>query len=392
MIAYFDCYSGISGDMCLAALLDAGVPADVLRAALSNLELGGYELTVGKVVKGGLQGTQVCVRVPGEQAHPHRHLADILELIDRSNLEIRIKERSGRIFQQLAKAEAMVHGISPEEVHFHEVGAVDAIIDVVGTAICLDLLGVESVYASSLPLGSGRVKCDHGILPVPSPAVLELVRAAGAPVSPGGAEVEIVTPTGAAILCELATFSQPLMRVEKIGYGFGQKELSWPNALRVWLGEPLADARKQDKIILIEANIDDMSPELLGYTMERLFALGALDVYFTPIQMKKNRPGVKLSVLAAPEMAGELAEKILTETTTLGVRYAEFQRLKAMRWQEKVDTPWGPVGVKVKSWANKISRTPEYEDCRKIALEHGLLLEEVYRIVQERALRSQQDG
>lgn len=380
-IAYFDCFSGASGDMILGALVDAGLDIDRLRGELAKLPLEGYRLTSERVVEHGLAGTRLRVEIEtGPQ--PHRRLREVLSLIQASSLAPKPKERSAAVFHRLAEAEARVHGTAPEEVEFHELGAVDAIVDIVGAVVGLEMLEVTEVYSSPLPAGGGMVVTAHGQLPVPAPATLELLRSARAPLRPGPGDAELLTPTGAAILTTLALFSPaPTLRLEAVGYGFGGRKLPWPNALRIWLGEPVVEGLAEDTASLIETNIDDMPPELLGYAMERLLAAGAWDVYFTPIQMKKNRPAVKLSVLGPPALGRALAELVLQETTTLGVRLQRVERLKCQRWTTTVSTPFGPLPAKVKEVGGKLSVGPEYEACRRIAQERGLPLAEVYAAV-----------
>ena len=379
-LVYVDCFSGISGDMLLGALLDAGLPLDVLEGQLARLPLEGYRLQVRTVSSHGISGTKLDVLVDDGTAQPERKLADILRLIDASGLSPAVRRRAAAIFRRLAAAEARVHGTSVEEVHFHEVGAVDSIVDTVGAVIGLEALGVERVYASSLPLAGGTVRTRHGVLPLPAPATLELLAAVGAPTRAAPAEGELVTPTGAAILAELATFEQPSLRVRRVGYGFGTREFPWPNALRLWLGEPVAGGLIQDEVVLIETNLDDASPELLGYAMERLFEAGALDVYFTPIQMKKNRPGTLLGIIAPPARVHALAELVLAETTSLGVRLHPAARLIAERREATVETGLGMVRVKLKRLGDRTVAAPEYEDCARLARERGVPLAEVYRL------------
>ena len=380
MLAYFDCFSGISGDMTLGALVDAGLSVDLLKAELAKLPVDGYTLAAERVKSKGLRGTLVRVDLDPSISQPHRHLADVLGIIQASALPDYVKATSSAVFRKLAEAEARVHGVGVEEVHFHEVGAVDAIVDVVGAVVGLAALGVEKAYASPLPTGSGTVQTAHGLLPVPAPATLELLRGAGAPLRPSPAQTELVTPTGAAILATLAEFRQPALRLRAVGHGFGRKDLPWANCLRLWLGEPLAAGVDRDEISVLEANLDDTTPELLGAAMGRLFEAGALDVYFTPIQMKKNRPGVKLSVLGPPELEDALAATMLRETTTLGVRVARARRLKARRWQQEVATPWGPVRVKVKAFEGQVTAAPEYDDCLRLASAAGVPVAEVYAV------------
>lgn len=377
MIAYFDCYSGISGDMTLGALVDAGVPVDTLIRELRRMHLNGYRLETEQVTSQSIKGARVTVRLTGQEHH-HRHLADIEAIIVASSLSGHIQRRSLAVFRRLAEAEAAVHGCSVDEVHFHEVGAIDTIVDVVGSVIGLELLGVERVYASPLPLGSGTIVCDHGTLPVPAPATLELCRQAGVPVRASDVAAELVTPTGAAILCELATFERPLMRLRGLGYGYGVKELPWPNALRLWVGEEVRRGTEEDVVAIIETNIDDMAPELLGAVMDSLFEAGALDVSFEPIQMKKNRPGVKVTVITRSHEADGLASRLLRQTTSLGVRIYEARRIKCDRRQEKVMTPWGEVLIKSKYIEGQRSVAPEYEDCLRLAKTANVDLMEVY--------------
>ena len=387
-LAYADCFSGISGDMLLGALLDAGLPLETLEAELGRLPLGGYRLAARPLTSHGVSGTRLEVLVDEAAPQPERHLADILRLIDGSGLDRGVRERAAAVFRRLARAEARVHGTALEDVHFHEVGAVDAIVDVVGAAIGLRALGVERLYASSLPLGGGTVRTRHGLLPLPAPATLELLAEIGAPTRPAPAETgELVTPTGAAILAELATFEQPPLRVRRIGYGFGAREIrvppdggAWPNALRLWLGDRVGGGPLHDEVVLIETNLDDASPELLGYAMERLFEAGALDVYFTPIQMKKNRPGTLLGVVAPPARAHALAEVVLAETTSLGVRLRPAARLIAERDVATVETELGAVRVKLKRLGGRTVAAPEYEDCARVARERGVPLAVVYRL------------
>jgi pyridinium-3,5-bisthiocarboxylic acid mononucleotide nickel chelatase len=383
MIAYFDCYSGISGDMALGALVDAGVDQEALRAELAKLGLSGYVLRFDGVERQGITGTHAIVALEEGLEQPHRHLSSILGILDASSLDASVKQRAGDVFRTLAEAEAAVHGVEVESVHFHEVGAIDAIIDVVGTIVGLQMLGVREVYASPLPTGSGMVPSSHGPLPVPAPATLEILSRVGAPLKPVEVEAELVTPTGAAIVATLATFHQPSMAIKAVGYGFGTKLMPWANALRLWVGEAVESRPTVEETSLIEANLDDMTPEALGFAMERLFAAGALDVYFTPIQMKKNRPATMLSVIAPVAMERDLAAVVLRETTTLGVRISRTSRLTADRRVDAVETPLGSVRVKVKSVGGEESCSPEYEDCARIARERGLTLAEVMRVALE---------
>lgn len=366
--------------MLLGALVDLGLPLEVLQAELQKMDLFGYELEAERQVRVGISGTRLHVRDLA-QAHPARHLPHIRQLLEDSRLSPAVRTKSLAVLERLARAEARVHGIPVEKVHFHEIGAVDTLVDVVGFVAGLEHLDVERVYASPVPLGSGFVQTEHGLLPVPAPATAALLAEVSAPVCPHPAQTEILTPTAAALLAELATFGLPPMRVRAVGYGFGTKELPWPNAVRAWLGEP-ADATARETVYLLECNLDDAPGEVLGYAMERLFAAGALDVWFTPVQMKKNRPGVVLSALARPEQADALAAVILRETPTLGVRMRLVERIVADRRERAVEIPWGQVRVKEK-WLDgrKVAVSPEYEDCARIARERGIPLQDVYAAV-----------
>lgn len=380
-IGYLDCFSGVSGDMILGALLDCGLSLDLLTAELAKLPLTGYRIKAQPARRGIITGTQVTVTLE-ENAPEQRNLKEILNLVERSTLSEKAKERSALIFERLAKAEAKVHRLPVDEVHFHEVGAIDAIVDVVGTAIGLELLGIEALFCSPLPSGSGTAETHQGIIPVPAPATLELVASSGAPIRPTPSPElgELVTPTGAAIVTTLASFDSPTFSLHRIGYGVGARELATiPNVLPLWLGEMTEEERQ---LMLFETNIDDMSPELYGYVLERLFERGAVDVWFTPIQMKKNRPAVMLSVLASAEVEGQIVETILRETSTLGVRVQRMARHESAREIVQFDSSLGQVMVKVKLLHGvRIALSPEFEDCRRLAQKHGLPLQEVYRII-----------
>jgi len=394
-ILYLDCYAGISGDMTVGALLDLGVPLEHLQTELAKLPLpaGSYALSATRTERHHLEALKFDVAV--HDHHTHRPYAAIDAMIAASGLSDPVKERARRIFRRLAEAEARVHGVPVNEVHFHEVGAVDSIVDIVGTAVCLDFLGVEQVCASALPLGSGFIETAHGRLPVPAPATAELLR--GLPLHGDCGPGERVTPTGAAIVATLATGfgRQPAMRLERIGCGAGSKEFSdCPNILRAFLGRAEADSNADseagDAVIVAETNIDDSTPELLGYVMERLLEDGALDVFFTPVQMKKNRPGVLLSFLCLPERLDLLSRLVLTETSAIGLRHYPVGRITLERRIEVQETPFGPVRVKMvfDHDGNLLRAAPEYEDCRRIARERGIPCREVM----ERVLAWQHSG
>ncbi len=398
MIAYLDCFSGISGDMLLGALIDAGVSLEALRAGLAALPLAGYSLEAERVTDHGISGTRAVVRVEDGIQQELRHLAEIDALIEVANLPPRAAARAHAIFARLAAAEATIHGTTPQEVHFHEVGAVDSIVDIVGGALGLELLGVDEVYCSELPLTSGRVKAAHGALPVPAPATVELLKGTDAVWRPVATEGELVTPTGAAFAATLARFERPALRIATVGYGFGQKRLPWANCLRLILGEAATlsgelrsapdagEAFERDAVVVIESNIDNMTGEALGWLLDRLLAVGALDVSYAPLQMKKNRPAVLLTVLATPKDAERIAGAILAESATLGVRIHRADRLKAGRREETIETPLGPARVKLKLVGGRIvSASPEYEDCRLLAERAGLPIETVLRRVGDAA-------
>ncbi|MGH2584620.1 MAG: nickel pincer cofactor biosynthesis protein LarC [Dehalococcoidia bacterium] len=386
-IAYLDCFSGISGDMLLGALVDAGLSLDRLREGLAALRLDGYHLTAERVIRAGVSATKVDV-VLGEAPQPERHLAEILAIIGRSGLPEADKEAAARIFRRLAAVEGQVHGVPAEEVHFHEVGAVDAIVDVVGAVVGLRLLGVEALYASALAVGSGTARSAHGRIPVPGPATALLLAAVNAPLRDGTGEpaMELVTPTGAAIVAELVDFTRPAMRLTAVGTGAGTRDIPGrPNVLRLFLGER-DSAPSVRTMLLLETNIDDMSAELFGHVQERLLAAGAADAWFTPIQMKKNRPAMMLSVLCRPELEGDLAALLLIETSTLGLRVQEVRRHEAERELFRFDSSLGPAAVKVKRLPGRPPRAaPEYDVCRGLAEASGLPLIEVYAIVAREA-------
>jgi hypothetical protein len=377
-IAYFDCVSGISGDMVLGALLDAGADLHKLKSELSKLKISGFTLKAEKTTKKGLSGTRFFVSTA--DSHAERHYADIEKIMDKSDLSNEIKAKAKTIFRDLAHVEAKIHNADPEHIHFHEIGGLDSIIDIVGSLIVIKMLDIEAVYASRIPVGTGFVECDHGVLPLPAPATLELLK--GIPVYASSIEEELVTPTGIAILKHVArSFGViPEMRIERIGYGAGSRDLKIPNLLRVWLGE--AEEKQEyegDEVILVETNIDNMNPEILGYALESLLERGALDVFMTPIFMKKNRPGTLLSILITPDKLDETLSVIFAETTSLGVRFQRLERRKLPRQLITVETSFGTVRVKVShTGMEKRIISPEYEDCREIAMRQGIPLRKVY--------------
>jgi uncharacterized protein (TIGR00299 family) protein len=369
---YFDCFAGASGDMILGALIAAGVEPGAFKHQLAFLDVKGYSIDFESVDRSGINATYARVHTAHE--HAHRHLSDILKIIYDSRLSDAVKDRAAKIFSRLAEAEATVHNEPIDQIHFHEVGAMDAIIDVVGAAICFDLLGIERFASSALHVGSGTVDMEHGRYPVPPPAVAELLK--GAPFYSTDIAGELVTPTGAAIITTVCTAygPMPLMKLRQTGYGAGTRQYEkFPNALRVLVGEDQfsatnAEAPADERLWMIETNMDDISPQILGHVMERAFELGALDCYFTSVQMKKNRPGILLSILCRAEQRPVLSELLFSETTTLGVRAYEVERRTLERRIVAVETQYGPIDVKVAQLNGHIVKAmPEYEQCRRAA-------------------------
>ncbi|HUD71161.1 MAG TPA: nickel pincer cofactor biosynthesis protein LarC [Dongiaceae bacterium] len=380
---YLDAFSGISGDMMLGALVDLGVGVAHLRRALATLPVKGYTITARATRRAHLGGTKVSVDVTGRQ--PERRLADIRRIVERARLSPRVKALSMKTFERLVRAEARVHRTTVDHVHLHEVGAVDAIVDVVGTMIGLEALGWPRVVCSPLHVGSGTVTMEHGTFPVPPPAVAELLR--GRPCYATHVEGELVTPTGAALATTLATGFGPLpsMRLQKVGYGAGTREYhDHPNLLRALLGDWVDEAATRETVIVVQTTIDDMNPQLYGHLMERLFAAGALEVFYTPIQMKKNRPGTMATIIVPQGRMEAITEVVFRETTTIGFRYLPMGRIEMAREIITVRTPWGPVRMKVSHYNGAIMQsTPEYEDCRALALKAGVPLKEVQRAAVE---------
>jgi uncharacterized protein (TIGR00299 family) protein len=435
-IAYFDCFAGASGDMILGALIDAGLELEKLNSEIAKLGLSNCDIQVKKVVKRGIGGSQAIVRINSPLIHDHDHnhshhhghhghnhahehyshshshehgshdhhchqhgsiprrnLHDIRQLIKDSQLDAVVKEKSINIFERLAEAEAKVHRIGIEDVHFHEVGAMDAIIDVVGAVAGMELLGIEAVYCSPLHVGTGTVECDHGTLPVPAPATLELI--CGKPVYSTGVVGELLTPTGAAILTTLAKDFGPMpkMVVEQVGYGSGEKDLIISNLLRISIGVTDIDMEgyETERVGVLETNIDDMNPQIYDYLMEKLFSMGVMDVFLLPVQMKKNRPATLLRVLCSVEMINKTADFLLRETTSIGLRWHIEDRIKTHRKIKQVQTPYGPIHYKVASLKNGelLNIFPEYEDCKAAAREKGVPLKKVMEKAMEAALKTE---
>ncbi|UFP93383.1 nickel pincer cofactor biosynthesis protein LarC [Gloeobacter morelensis] len=406
-LAYFDCPAGISGDMCLGALVDAGVPADYLSAQLAKLPMHDeYRLHFERVVKNGVAATKARVPLGERAGHTHRHLPEIRALLETASLPPRATEWSVRVFVALAHAEALVHNTTPERVHFHEVGATDALVDVVGTCLGLDYLNVEALHCSALPVGGGLVHAAHGVMPVPTPAVVRLWESRRVPVYSNRIHRELVTPTGAAIACALAaSFGEmPAMAVSRVGLGAGDMDLPIPNILRLWLGEatePLLAARAhtvtdahtqgrahahhdhahEEVVACLETQTDDLNPQISGYLFERLLAAGAADVFTVPVGMKKSRPGTLMTVLCAPHLLATCEEILLCETTTLGVRRHFQVRSVLERHHEPVETIFGTVRIKVGSRDQQVlNAQPEFEDCRRLSEQTGQPLKLVQQV------------
>ena len=379
-IAYFDCFSGASGDMILGALLSCGLDIKSLNKGLDELGLAGFELAVREVIKKSIRSTHVDVVIDEAARVESRRLSGIKSLIVNSQLSEKIKADALRVFQRLGEAEAGVHGVPVEEVHFHEVGAVDSIVDVVGSVIGLNILGVDKIVCGPMNVGGGFVKTAHGILPAPAPATLELIK--GLPIYSSGMHGELLTPTGAAILSTLSSEfgNVPQMEIASIGYGAGKMDLESPNVLRLVIGtsEETTETESPEQVAVIETNIDDMSPQLYDFVFEKALSGGALDVSLTTIQMKKNRPGVQLQIICPVSALSSLAELIFNETTSIGLRWRIENRMVTKRFIKNVETEFGASRVKVASWNGRIVNIcPEYEDCKKLAAQRNLSIKRV---------------
>jgi len=381
-IAYFDCFSGAAGDMIVGACLDAGASADHLREELAKLNLSEVDLRIEKVNKAGFAATSFNPVITHLDHTPHRHLPDILKIIAQAALSNSVQEKASSIFTRLAQAEARVHGCEVEKIHFHEVGAADAIMDIVGAAVALESLGIEKIFCSKLTVGGGTVKCEHGTMPVPAPATAELIK--GIEITPTDIQHELLTPTGAAILTELSESFGPIpaMRIESTGFGAGQRDLpTQPNVLRLLIGQsnqPVQSSTLQDEVVVLEANIDDATPELIGHVTDQLTQSGALDVFCTSIAMKKNRPATSISIISRPEDTNKLEGILFTECTTLGIRRHTCQRSLLDRKTETIQTPYGPIRIKTGYYNdNPVTIAPEFEDCQKAARKHNLPLKTI---------------
>tara|TARA_B100000959_G_scaffold280078_1_gene341292 strand:+ start:1420 stop:2601 length:1182 start_codon:yes stop_codon:yes gene_type:complete len=383
-IAFFDCFSGISGDMILGALTDLSDAPSFLREELKKLDLKGYSISNKKVKRGVIQATKVDVKVT-EKSSSQKNLKNIVSIIENSGLAEKIKKDSIKIFRRLAEAEAKVHGTTIDKVHFHEVGAIDSIVDIVGSVIGIHHLNISKIVSSPLNTGSGFVKCAHGTLPVPAPAVMELLK--GFPCFSSGVQQELTTPTGAAIITTLADEfgSLPNLKIERAGYGAGGIDLKeMPNALRIILGEHSISSESKEEIFVLETNIDDMNPEFYDVVMEKLFQAGAVDVFLTPIIMKKNRPATKLSVLTQQQNVKALANEVLKNTTSFGIRFYPVERVMLDREFQKIETIFGKMKVKIGKRDGEICHiSPEYEACKEISREQGIPIKKVYEEVQK---------
>jgi uncharacterized protein (TIGR00299 family) protein len=391
-VLHFDCFSGASGDMIVGALVDLGVDRREVHDVLVGLGLPGLKVSFRRVQRGGIAATQFRVRGQGKQ--PHRGLRDIQQLLRGGSLPAGARRTAEQVFGRLCKVEARLHGVPVNRVHLHEVGAVDSIADVVAAAFCLHRLQPERITASALPTGTGTVECEHGLLPVPAPATLELLR--GCPIYAGDVEAEMVTPTGAAILATVVHGFGVLPRIKVLGSGLGagtRENPGLPNVLRVLQGEPEEGAESASSIVVVETNIDDMNPQDFGHVMDGLLEAGAVDVFFTPVQMKKNRPGVLLTSLTPEEHLEPVCRLLFRETTTIGLRYHRAVRRERERESEKVRTPFGSVAIKIARLEGEPVRvSPEYADCLRCARRHGVTVDEVRREAAQAYRRRQGDG
>ncbi len=383
-IAYFDCFSGASGDMILGSMIDAGLSVRELRKELRKIPVSDVQFNVRKVLKKGISATQVIVTGKREE-RSHRNLQELLRIIKKSHLDSEIKKKSREVLERIASVEAEIHRKPAEEIHFHELGGLDSIIDIVGSIWGFYELEIDKLYVSKVNVGSGFVECEHGILPVPAPATVALMK--GKPIYSSGVERELLTPTGAALLTFLGSDfgNMPEMEVERVGYGAGRDDLPHPNLLRFLIGSPSANSGVE-KVTLIDASIDDMNPQFYEYVMEKLFGMGVQEVYLTPIFMKKNRPGTLLTVICKPEKLPSVTEFLLRETTTIGLRWHEEERSRAERETVVLQTKYGKIRFKLARWQGSlINLSPEYEDCRRVAAKKKVPLKQVFEEARKEA-------
>lgn len=384
-IAYFDCFSGASGDMILGSMIDAGLNAQELRKELRKIPIPKVQLNVRKVLKKGIAATQVAITGKRENKS-HRTLNEILEIVEKSRLEPEVKKKSKEVFERVASVEGKIHQKSAKDIHFHELSGLDSIIDIVGSVWGFHQLGIDKLYVSKVNVGSGFVECEHGILPVPAPATLALMK--GKPIYSSGVERELLTPTGAALLTFLGSDfgSMPAMKVERVGYGAGRDDLPHPNLLRLIIGVPSVQSGTE-RVMVVETNIDDMNPQFYDYMIERLLAMGVMEVFLTPIMMKKNRPGTLLKVICSSERLTSVTGFLLRETTTLGLRWHEEERDRADREILTLGTRYGKIRFKLARWEGKVvNLSPEYEDCKRLAFEKKATLKEVFEEARKEAL------
>jgi hypothetical protein len=390
-IAYFDCFSGASGDMILGSMIDAGLSARELRKELRKIPISNVQLNVRKVLKREISATQVIVTGRREE-RSHRNLKELLKIIEKSQLESEIKKKSREVFERIASVEAKIHRKPVEEIHFHELGGLDSIVDIVGSIWGFHQLGIDKLYVSRVNVGSGFVQCEHGVLPVPAPATLALMK--GKPIYSSGVERELLTPTGAALLTFLGSDfgNMPEMKVERVGYGAGRDDPPHPNLLRLLIGVPSIHSG-MERVMVVETNIDDMNPQFYDYLIERLLAMGVMEVFLTPIMMKKNRPGTLLKVICRSERLASVTDFLFKETTTLGVRWHDEERNRTDREIVTLGTRYGKIRFKLARWEGKVvNLSPEYEDCKRLAVKKKRTLKEVFEEARKRALTFLEDS
>jgi len=384
-IAYFDCFSGASGDMILGSMIDAGLSVRELRKELRKIPVSDVQFNVRKVLKKGISATQVIVTGKREE-RSHRNLQELLRIIKKSHLDSEIKKKSREVLERIASVEAEIHRKPAEEIHFHELGGLDSIIDIVGSIWGFYELEIDKLYVSKVNVGSGFVECEHGILPVPAPATVALMK--GKPIYSSGVERELLTPTGAALLTFLGSDfgNMPEMEVERVGYGAGRDDLPHPNLLRFLIGVPTVRSG-MERVMVVETNIDDMNPQFYDYMIERLLAMGVMEVFLTPIMMKKNRPGTLLKVICPTEKLASITGFLFKETTTLGVRWHEEERNRTDREILTLGTKYGKIRFKLARWEGKVvNLSPEYEDCKRLAVKKKLTLKGVFEEARKEAL------
>ncbi|MBF0226566.1 MAG: nickel pincer cofactor biosynthesis protein LarC [Desulfobacterales bacterium] len=384
-IAFFDCSAGASGDMIVGSLIDAGLEIDYLIKKIEKINLSGYKINAKKVLKKGISGTKLYVHIDKDHVH-HRNISDIKNIILKSTLSDTVKENSLRIFYRLAEAESKIHQKSIDEIHFHEIGAIDSIIDIVAACIGIEELGIEKIYCSPFNVGSGILKCEHGLLPVPAPATIELLK--GKPIYSKGIFGEILTPTGAAILATLSSgFGEmPSMNLKAIGYGAGEKDFDVPNLLRLIIGETTLNKNDylSDVVGVIETNIDDMNPQIYDYLFHKVFEIGALDIFLSSLYMKKNRPGTLVTIICNPDIIKNVADLLLKETATLGLRWRLENRIKLKRHIKEIDTKFGKINIKIAEINGKILKAqPEYDDIKRISIKENIPMYELIEYIKK---------